>query len=460
MLENYFMSRPINIDPNEGIDKDFDALVQPWKLPKPQKYAFINGVIIDTDKGVAVKKKTVLTANGRFEDIISSSKEFSSDYKVIDCEGKFLCPGLFDNHVHVVSAPGETELRRLFDVKRDTVNMRAAKNIEMMLARGFTSIRDTGGAGYHFVKAIEEGVIKGPRLFFCGGAISQTGGHGDFRDRETASDEVDSCACHRSYLGVVADGVPECMRAARDNLRTGAHFIKIMGGGGVASPTDKLTNMQYTDEEIQAIVKVAQSYDTFVTAHAYTPRSIQTCIKNGVKGIEHGNLIDDETAKLIVKNGVYVTPTLITYKVMSSDQFSKFLTPDSLEKNKVILQSGLACLAMAKKYRIKLCFGSDLLGSLTGYQTLEFSLRAKVLEAAEILRSATITPAECLGVSDVIGQIKKGYYADLLILENNPLENIVSMDKFETNLLMVMKDGVIMKSKLDSISKDVSEPEI
>ncbi|ESX00740.1 hypothetical protein KL918_004358 [Ogataea parapolymorpha] len=422
----------------------------PWKLPAPQKYAFVNATVIDSANGVAIEGLTVLTADGKIADVCKGAAP--PEYTAVDCTGKYLCPGLFDNHVHVLAAPGEDNLKDLFQRQRDTAMFRAAKNIESMLARGFTSIRDTGGAEYAMFQAIEEGVIKGPRLFYSGPAISQTGGHGDFRGREIPSDH---CNCHMPSLGVVADGVTECMRVARDNLRQGAHFLKIMGGGGVASPTDKLTNMQYTEDEIRAIVKVAESYDTFVTAHAYTTRSVRTCVLNGCMGIEHGNLMDDETAQLVASRGVYVTPTLVTYKIMSSKQFSHFLSADSQEKNKVVLKSGLEFLTRAKKFGIKICYGSDLLGSLSAYQTSEFSLRGEVLSAADILKSATITPAEALKVDHLIGQIKPGFYADLLVLERNPLDDISVLDQYEDNLRVVMKDGIVYKSNWDELKCEV-----
>ncbi|KAG7889737.1 hypothetical protein KL936_002411, partial [Ogataea polymorpha] len=229
-----------------------------------------------------------------------------------------------------------------------------------------------------------------------------------------------NCGCHIAALGVVADGVNECMRAARDDLHRGVHFLKMMGGGGVPSLTDKLTNMQYTEEESRAIGKVTESYDTFVTAHTYTSRSIRTCVENGIKGIEHANLMDEDTARLVAEKAVYVAPTLITYKVMSSDQFSSFVSLGSQQKNMAILETRLSFLSMAKKHNVKLRYGSDLLGGLTGYQTSDFTLRAQVLSAADILRSANITPAEALDVHNVIGQIKKGFYSDFLVLESNP----------------------------------------
>ena len=196
--------------------------------------------------------------------------------------------------------------------------------VGQILKRGFTSIRDCGGAGLALKEALNEGLYPGPRLFMAGHAISQTGGHGDLRSSK--DDEYGCCGGNMQGFGRIADGVEQCLHAAREELRQGADFIKIMVSGGVVSPTDKLTSLQYTAEEIKAFTKVASDSGTYVTAHAYTPASIQNAVGNGVMGIEHGNLIDEETAYLMVEKGAFLTPTLSTYHAMASKDFgdSKF----------------------------------------------------------------------------------------------------------------------------------------
>ncbi|ODV96281.1 hypothetical protein PACTADRAFT_85076 [Pachysolen tannophilus NRRL Y-2460] len=466
------------IDTNERVNKDYEKLINPWKLPGAKKFIFKNVSVIDTVNEAVISNVDVVTENGVIAEVLTtgtatslsqdylmvdddlhrqptSSTVNSDDCTVVDCSGKFLCPGLFDAHVHITSVQGEPDLTKLNTMPKDIALLRIGHNAEAMLSRGFTTVRDCAGAGFYVKDAIDKGIIHGPRLFRAGNAISQTGGHGDFRPADLPGQAYESCLCHLNLLGTVVDGVPDCLKATREQLRMGADFIKIMGSGGVASPTDKLTNTQFIEEEIQSIVKVAESYGTFVTAHAYSPAAMKHCILNGVKGIEHGNFLDDETAKLMVSKNCYLTPTLITYKIMASDQFKSFLTEGSREKNYQVLEAGLQSLLTAKKNGVKICYGSDLLGSLVGYQTGEFFLRAKVLNPGEILKSATVTPAEMMGWGDKIGQIKQGYIADMILLDSNPLVDVTVLDEPEKYLLFVMKDGLIFKSFWDNLRPDV-----
>lgn len=445
------------IDVNEGMNKPLDKLTKPWKFPLPTSFAFTNGTVIDTLEGKSIHGYTVLTKNGFIENVVLNGTIDLSHYKVIDCTGKFLCPGLFDFHVHMTAVQGEKGLRETLRLPQNLMLMRIGVHSKMMIERGFTSIRDCGGMEHYVADAIEDNIIIGPRSFFCGKAISQTGGHADLRDTTLPGQAFESCECHLSNLGVVADGVDQCMKAARENFRRGASFIKIMSGGGVASPSDKIDYVQYTDAEIQSIVAIANNCNSFVTAHAYTPKSIKKCVANGVKGIEHGNLIDAECAKLLVENDCYICPTLVTYKVLASDQFSEFLPPSSKSKNEIVLKKGLQSLLLTKKYGVKTCFGSDLLGNLCGYQNNEFAIRAKVLEPSEILKSATVTPAEIMKLDNVIGQISKGFYADILILDQNPLVDIKILDKPENHLLSVLKNGLVYHTKWELLKSDVPD---
>lgn len=443
------------IDVNEGMDKPFEQVSKPWRFPAPTSYALTNATVIDTLKGVSIKGYTVLTQNGFIENVVPNGGFDSTKYKVVDCTGKFLSPGLFDFHVHMIAVQGETGLRDTLRLPQNVMLMRVGAHSRAMIERGFTTIRDCGGMEHYIADAINDNIIIGPRAFFCGKAISQTGGHADLRDNNLPGQAFDSCECHLSNLGVVADGPDACIKAARENFRRGASFIKIMSGGGVASPADQIEHVQYSDAEIKAIVEVAENYNSFVTAHAYTPRSIKKCVANGVKGFEHGNLIDAECAQLLVKNDCYVCPTLVTYKALASDQFGAFLPPSSKAKNAIVLKKGMEALVITKKYGVKICFGSDLLGNLTAYQSNEFAIRAKVLNPVEILQSATITPASIMKAGDVIGQLAKGFYADILVLDSNPLEDITVLDKPEKHLLSVFKNGLVYHTKWAEIKSDV-----
>lgn len=448
------MSIP-ELDVNERVTKDVSKLISPWKYPERKKYCLKGASIIDVVNGNIIANASVFTENGKISRIVVDNVAESDEYVTIDCSGKYLCPGLFDSHVHLQCVPGEADLMRLSFMPKNAAYMRVANNCENMLKRGFTSVRDCGGTDACVKNAIDEGIINGPRLLISGHALSQTGGHGHMVPRGLPGTAFDSCSCHMNNVGVVADGVDECYKAAREELRRGADFIKIMAGGGVASPSDKISHLQYCDDEMQAIVRVAKQFGTYVTAHSYTPESIKRCLRNGVRGIEHGNLLDEESAKLMAEKGCYLTPTLVTYKVMASDQFRSFLSPESQVKNQQVLKDGLNSLLLAKKHGVKVCYGSDLLGPLVGYQTQEFFIRGKVLSAHDVLLSATVTPAEMIGVADRLGQIKQGYLADILMLSKNPLDDITVFDEPEKYLDFVMKDGRIHYSSCSNIETDI-----
>ncbi|KAI4687871.1 uncharacterized protein J4E88_003464 [Alternaria novae-zelandiae] len=308
-------------------------------------------------------------------------------------------------------------------------------------------------------QSIEDGLVQGPRLFIAGNFLSQTGGHGDTRGSHDHSN-IECCGGGSSnFPSFICDGVPECLRATRENIRTGSDFIKIMGGGGVCSPTDRIDNVQFTSEEISAITTVAKNSQTYVTSHAYTPQSIRQAMENGVMGIEHGNMIDKETAELMAQKGAYLTPTLVTYTAMGDEKFAGYMPAESMEKNAEVYVAGLRGLKIAADAGVNICYGSDLLGHLGVSQLDEFTIRSKVLPPLAILRSATITPAKMMRQENFLGQIKQGFAADLLILNANPLEDISVLAQPERNLLAVIKDGRVdfhqrVKLRLKTLLKD------
>ena len=325
-----------------------------------------------------------------------------------------------------------------------------------ILKRGFTTIRDCGGAGLAVKEALNEGLYPGPRLFISGHGISQTGGHGDLRTSK--DEEFACCGGNIKGLGRIADGVEQCLHAAREELRQGADFIKIMVSGGVVSPTDRLLNLQYTPEEIRAFTKVASDSGTWVTAHAYTPAAIQNAVSNGVMGIEHGNLIDEPTAKLMAEKGAFLTPTLITYQTMASKEFGDFLPPSIAAKNMQVLDAGLKSIQIADAAGVTMCYGTDLLGPLQVKQTGEFALRKKAgLSALKVMQSATVNAARMLRQEDRLGRLKEGYSADLIVLNVNPLEDIDVLDRPEKHLLAVIKEGRVVEGRWSKMPLDIEQ---
>ncbi|KAJ5407918.1 hypothetical protein N7509_001801 [Penicillium cosmopolitanum] len=432
---------------------DLTRVIKPWKLQPQKTRVLVNATIIDPVKGELIPNASVKISGSQIVGIStdgsSALREDVPEENIVDLEGKYLCPGLIDCHVHIAVVPGEADLRAYKDMTERISLLRQPHVLKTMLSRGFTSIRDCGGASGAMKEAVEEGVLPGPRMFIAGFALSQTGGHGDMRGPH---DEQLCCGGSVSGISRIVDGPAECYRYARDELRKGADFIKIMGGGGVASPTDRIEHVQFSDEEIKAIVTVAKNAGTYVTSHSYTPQAIQQAINLGVRGIEHGNLIDLETAKLMAEKGVFLTPTLIAH-VMSKQM--NFLPAEGAAKNDEVLEKGLRAMKMAVDCGVTVCFGSDLLGPMHFAQSKEFSVRSKVLTPLQILQSATINAARLVMQEDRLGQIREGFAADVLVLSRNPLEDITVLDRADETILSVIKDGRVFESRVDGLERDI-----
>ncbi|KAJ6114332.1 hypothetical protein N7486_000110 [Penicillium sp. IBT 16267x] len=428
---------------------------KPW-LPQTAapEIIFYNANVVDVEAGKVIPKSTVHINNGRIVGVTTSdAAKPPTGPNAVDLMGQYICPGLIDCHVHLTATPGSSSLKEIFSASPNSIAYRTSFVAREMLLRGFTTARDTGGADYALRDAISEGLIIGPRLFIAGKALSQTGGHGDFR-ANYQGDKHKCCGRHSVNLARVCNGVPECLNAVRDELRQGADFIKIMCGGGVASPSDALDMVQFTSEEIRAITTTAKQSKTYVTAHAYSVEAIRHAVDNGVRGIEHGNFIDEETAAYCTELGVIFTPTLVTYYGMSRPPFDKFLDDISQVKNRQVLASGLNALSILRKAGATICYGSDLLAGLHPHQNEEFSIRSGVLSAKDILQSATINAAKYLGMEDQLGCIKKGSIADVLVLKSNPLEDITILDHIQDNLVAILKDGRVVFKKSAWLSVD------
>lgn len=438
---------------------DLQHIVKPW-LPGPQRtYILTSANLIDPVSGKVIENATIKLSNGLVSSVDTTGGQVVDKVDCnavqIDMKGKYISPGLIDCHVHISAVPGSLNLRDMKEMSNDQSVLRQPSVCKSMLDRGFTTVRDCGGASLALKESIQEGVISGPRLFIAGHALSQTGGHGDRRQQH---DPNECCAGHVNGIGRIVDGVDQCLKYAREELRQGSDFIKIMGGGGVASPTDQVQHLQFSDEEIKAIVTVANNAGTYVTSHAYTPQAIQQAIRQGVKGIEHGNLLDEKTAMMMKDYGVFLTPTLVTYATMAAPEFSGFLPPISAKKNREVLDKGLHALGLASKIGVDICFGTDLLGPLHYAQSKEFAIRSTVQSTLEILRSATTTPARMLGQDSFLGQVAPGFAADLLILNANPLDDITVFDRPDDHLLAIIKEGRVVTSRWNVLEVEASPP--
>ncbi|KAL4880315.1 amidohydrolase [Aspergillus karnatakaensis] len=427
---------------------------KPWLLPPPIKYRLINANIIDPVEGQLIENASVLLSSGRITSITTSHNIPSNDETIVGLQGLYLCPGLIDAHVHVTATPGEQGLKNTYKAIPASMNhYRTTYVVREMLARGFTTVRDCGGADAALKQAINEWLIIGPRLNIAGHALSQTGGHGDQRDAHVDSD-IQCCAGHKSGISRLCDGVPDCIVATRDEMRKGADFIKIMAGGGVASRLNNLSHSQFLDEELSAIVRTAESFDTYVTAHAYSNRAMRHAVQNGVRGIEHGNFLDEETAAFLASKDVFFTPTLATYHTLMKKPFDTWITPDLMAKNIRVMEAGLRALQIAESAGLTVCFGSDLMASMQPFQNNEFSIREKVQSNLALLQSATVNPARMMKMEGDVGRIAEGLWADILVLKENPLKDIRVLDD-PVNILAVVKEGRVTSSRLSQFPVDI-----
>jgi imidazolonepropionase-like amidohydrolase len=358
-----------------------EELLKPWKPRQPPEPPVLRHCnIIDVAGGIVLPDRIVRIEPFRISKILHESdfnaSSVGSDATNISLSGRYLYPGFIDCHVYLTANAGQESMKDLFNASTNAIAHRAAWNAKQMLLRGFTTARDTGGAGYALRDAIDEGLVVGPRLSIAGRALSQAGGHGDLGAGHQG-EAFKCCGGGEPGFARVCDGVPQCLEAARDELRKGAAFLKIMVGGGVgvASPNDQLEMLQFLPEEIRAITTVARQMGKMVTAHAYTVNAIRHAIDNGVTGIEHADLIDKDTAQLCAQEGVFITPTLVTYKAMSTPPFEEFLPPDGRLENKRVLEKGLESLRLLKESGVTMCFGTDLLAGMHSQQNGEFSIR-------------------------------------------------------------------------------------
>lgn len=391
---------------------------------------------------ICKQKITTITAQ---ETLINASKVCNTaPQNCFDLAGYTLMPGLIDAHVHLMAH--QVDLNQQ-DAPEALIYTQAVKFMENMVQRGFTTVRDAGGAQSDLVTVAESGLINAPRLFISGLALSQTGGHGDFRSQHNHCLEPCSCSVNSgSKISILCDGITGVRKAARQQLRQGATQIKIMASGGVASPTDRINNLQFSKDEIAAIVEEADNFGCYVMAHAYTPKGMQRCLELGVRSLEHGNLLDHATAKRIVHHQAYLVPTLVIYQALYQQGKQYGFPEESLAKLSAVREQGLNALAIAMEHGVKLGFGTDLLGPLGRFQDQEFALRAKVQTPIDILRSATSINAELLCQEDTLGRVVPGYEADLIAVKGCPDLEIDIMSKLNDNVHLVLQRGNIVKA--------------
>lgn len=404
---------------------------------------FQNATIFDSTGRDPYGPGTVIVTEGKIQAVgLASQVSPPRDARVIDLGGKTIMPGLIDAHAHVGFVEQEfavnTENRHPGAVYAYSV----ARHIKDTLMHGFTTIRDAFGCDWSFKLAVERGIIVGPRMFVANAAISQTGGHADMRQRH------DRSVPHRWHplmpSGAIADGVAEVRNAAREQLRTGADHLKIMAGGGAASPTDPLDATQYTVEELSAAVYEARAVKKPVMAHVYVPEGIKNCVEAGIRSIEHGNFLDEESAFMMRERGTFLVPTLTVYELVTRHGREQGVPETTLEKMNYAKRSAPQSVEIAMAAGLSIGSGSDVYGPNSHRKALELELKAAIIGPVKSLISATQTNAELLGMGNDIGSLEPGKLADLIVVDGNPVEDIAILQD-EAKIPMVMQSGRLVK---------------
>lgn len=402
-----------------------------------------DGVNGDCPDGMSVR-----VADGRIQEV-SAQPLAAGGARVVDLGGRTLMPGLIDAHVHAFGS--DVVPQRIESLGEAYRTAHAVRMLGHALACGFTTVRDVGGGNYSLYRALADGLVAGPRYLYSGKILSMTGGHGDLRQLEDRPRYSAACACDSplaNTFAVLADGVDACLRAAREELRQGAHCLKIMGSGGVVSPTDPIWMNQYREDEIRAIVGECTERRSYVASHCHPASAVRRNVEFGVRSIEHGTLIDDATARFVAERGAYVVPTLsICFALVEMGRQLGF-PPQSQAKADAVAKQAIEGLDSMRRAGVKVCFGTDLIGSTYTQQCREFTLRAQVFTPLELLRQATSTAAEMMRMEGEIGCIAPGAHADLLVVDGDPMRDISLLAADGRALRMVVRGGAVVKDEL------------
>ena len=412
-----------------------------------QRQLIRNANVFDSVSGRLLPNQQIVISGGRIEEVTGEPLQMD-DARVIDAGGRVVLPGLIDAHVHVVAA--SHDLTALALQPPSLVTAQSSAILRGMLMRGFTSVRDAAGADFGLQEAVARGLFEGPRLFIAGFPVSQTGGHADMRPKGVRLREM-FCACAGlGLIGAIADGVGEVRRAVREQVRNGANQIKIMAGGGISSPADPLEGTQFSLEELRAACEEAEAANLYAMAHAYSPRAITRAVQAGVRSIEHGNLIDEASARVMKAHGAYLVPTLSTYVALSREGARLGWSAEMLEKLARVHQRGVESLQIARAEGVPIVFGTDLLGHMHDQQSGEFDLRTQAMSPVEALQSATIVAARLMRQEGQIGQLVKGAWADLLVVDGDPTQELSMLTAPEQGLRLIMQAGRVVVDRLQA----------
>jgi len=404
-------------------------------------------VLLDLAAGARVDGSSVRVEDGRIVEVGVDGQRLAAgdDVPRLDAAGRTLMPGLIDAHVH--AAITKMDIGSMNHRPLTRIGIEAKAILEGMLRRGFTTIRDAGGMDRGLKEAAEAGLIAAPRIFRSGRVLSQTGGHGD---TTAPTNHPRLCACGIDTTGFahVADGPDAVRRAAREELKGGADQIKVMAGGGVASPNDPIDMTQYTEAELRAAVEEAAARRTYVMAHAYIPESIIRAARAGIRSIEHGNLLDAESARVMAEHGCFLVPTLVTYDQIAERGEELGFPAASLRKLDAVLSAGTVAIQHALDAGVRVGFGTDLLGETHRAQSKELRLRNEVQSPLDVLRSATLVNAELLGKVGELGVVAPGAAADLLLVDGDPLADLAVLDGQGEHIDLIARAGEVVHDRV------------
>ncbi|MCU0418649.1 MAG: amidohydrolase family protein [Cyclobacteriaceae bacterium] len=429
----------------------FGAWAQPPSAG-PKSILFERANVFDGKTNRLVPNQYVLIQGNRIVSITPTPPADASSAVRLAAEGKTLIPGLIDVHVHMIF--GALTMQELLapDMTPEKAVAQAGVAANKMLLRGFTSVRDVGGPVFALKSEIDRGRINGPRIWPSGAMISQTSGHGDLRLPGEPSRRFFGVVSRAERLGAtfVADGRDEVLTAVRENLKMGASQIKLMAGGGTSSAYDPVDVTQYTFDEMKAAVEAAEDWGTYVTVHAYTTRAITRAVRAGVKCIEHGQLLDAPTLRLMKKNGVWLSCQNLVADTPDMDPLRR-------EKRKPVIEGQARVWPLAKKMKVKLAWGTDFLFEphLNEQQNEYLLTLTAWFTPFEILKMVTHDNGQLLALAGnrspypgPVGVVEAGAMADVILVDGNPLENIPLIAQPATAFLVIVKDGQIVKNLL------------
>jgi imidazolonepropionase-like amidohydrolase len=415
--------------------------------------AFTNARLFDGKSDTLLAGLRVVIDGKTIKAVEPTEAPLDADIRVIDCGGRVLMPGLIDAHWHAMMASLPINVLLTADV--GYLTLVAADEARKTLMRGFTSVRDMAGPTFSLKRAIDQGLVQGPRIWPSGAMISQTGGHGDFRFpyEVPASPNAPLSRVESIGGGAVADGVDRVLQRAREQLMLGASQLKLAAGGGVSSYYDPIDTSQYTEAEFRAAVDAAENWGTYVAVHAYTPRAIRTAIRGGVRCIEHGQLMDEATAELIGRNGVWLS----TQPFLDNEYSNPQSTPDGQAKASQVYAGTDAAYKFAKAFGLKTAWGTDILfdSRMTAHQGAILTTLERWYRPVEILKMATAVNGELLALSGPrnpypgkLGVIEAGALADLIVVDGDPTADLKLVADPDKNFLVIMKDGRVVKDAL------------